>query len=152
MVPSNAIQRTFRLRYGDGCGTAFTIDHNSKQYLVTARHVVSEIKSTDHIEIFHQNDWHSLTCQLVGRAAGDVDIAVLSVPLQLSPPFPLPPTTQGIVFGQEVFFLGFPYNLFADVGATNRDFPLPFIKRATLSSISSVSDTEILFLDSQVVR
>ncbi len=49
--------------------------------------------------------------------------------------------------GQEVFFLGFPYNLFADIGATNRDFPLPFVKRATLSSMSNDPNEDILFLD-----
>lgn len=147
MITSNVFHRTFRLRYGNNCGTCFTIDEDSKQYLVTARHVVAEIKQSDTVEIFYQNQWHTFNCEIVGEASDGIDITVFSVPIQLSPTYALPATTQDIVFGQEVFFLGFPYNLFADIGAMNRDFPLPFVKRATLSSIVNDSNGEMLFLD-----
>lgn len=147
MVPSNALQRTFRIQHGSGCGTSFTVDQGTKQYLVTARHVVAGIKKIDQIEIFFENKWHSLDCEVVGEAAGNIDITVLSVPLQLSPTYSLQATTDGVYFGQDVYFLGFPYNLFADIGAANRNFPLPFIKRATLSSMIDPKGEDILFLD-----
>ena len=147
MITSNVFHRTFRIRYGDGCGSCFTIDEDSRQYLVTARHVVAGIQQSDRVEIFYQNQWHSFDCKLVGEASGNIDITVLSLPIQLSPTYIMPATTKDIVFGQEVFFLSFPYNLFADIGATNRDFPLPFVKRATLSSIVNDSSEEVLYLD-----
>jgi hypothetical protein len=83
----------------------------------------------------------------VGHASGDVDISVLALGFQLSPTRPLTPTGAGIGFGQDVYFLGFPYNLFTDIGANNRDFPVPFIKKAIVSSITKVGDAEVTFLD-----
>ena len=52
MVTSNVIQRTFHIRYGSTTGTAFAIDRNKRQYLITARHVVKGITSGSSIEIF----------------------------------------------------------------------------------------------------
>ena len=40
MVPSNALQRTFRLNYRSESGTCFTLDVDARQYVVTARHLV----------------------------------------------------------------------------------------------------------------
>ena len=54
MITSNVIQRTFHIRRDNSTGTAFTIDRGSKQYLVTARHVVEGIESGNAIEIFHE--------------------------------------------------------------------------------------------------
>lgn len=147
MITSNVFHRTFRIRYGNGCGTCFTIDEDSRQYLVTARHVVAGIQQSDRVELFYQNQWHPFDSELVGEASGNIDITVLALPIQLSPTYPMPATTNDMVFGQEVFFLGFPYNLFADIGAMNRDFPLPFVKRAILSSIVHDSGEEVLYLD-----
>ena len=47
MVPSNALQRTLYIRRSDSVGTAFTVDRNGRQYIVTARHVVDDIASDD---------------------------------------------------------------------------------------------------------
>ena len=45
MITTNAIQRTFHIKRSDASGTAFAIDRASRQYLVTARHVVDGITS-----------------------------------------------------------------------------------------------------------
>ena len=80
MIPTNVLQRTFRVGYGSGSGTCFTIDHDGKQYIVTAKHVVSGIKPTDSVTIYHEKQWKNLQCGLVGLAPGDVDIVVLAPP------------------------------------------------------------------------
>jgi len=38
MVPTNALQRTFHLRYREATATCFTIDVQDRQYIVTAKH------------------------------------------------------------------------------------------------------------------
>ena len=53
MITTNVLSRVFHIAWGDSTGTAFAIDHASKQYLVTARHVVKEIDSGDSIRVFH---------------------------------------------------------------------------------------------------
>ena len=40
MITTNVFSRVFHIAWRDSTGTAFAIDHASKRYLVTARHVV----------------------------------------------------------------------------------------------------------------
>ena len=87
MITTNVLFRVFHIAWGDSTGTAFTIDHASKQYLVTARHVVKGIGSGDSIRVFHEEQWKNLPVDVVGIGEGDADIAVLSCPVRLSPSF-----------------------------------------------------------------
>ena len=136
MVPTNVLQRTFQIKHGDKTGTCFTIDQDGKQYIITARHVVSGFKPQQSISVSHQKQWKDLPCEIVGLGDGDVDIAVLAPPYQISPTHPLPATTALLYLGQDAYFLGFPYGLHTDVGALNADFPLPLIKKACVSSMN----------------
>ena len=60
MITTNVIHRTFHIRWNGSTGTGFTIDRASKQYLVTARHVVRGIQSGHSIKIFHDKKWKDL--------------------------------------------------------------------------------------------
>lgn len=54
----------------------------------------------------------------------------------------------GIVYGQDVYFLGFPYGMTGEIGQMNRDFPLPFVKKAIVSCLQTTQkDAQLLFLD-----
>lgn len=148
MITTNVYSRTFRIKYADSYGTCFTIDVGDKQYLITAKHIVEGILPSDTVEIFHNNHWHTMLVTLVGEAPNQADITVLAPSVRLSPALSLPATNDGIVYAQDVYFLGFPYNLFAEVGEINRDFPAPFVKKAILSSMSkSHNGVQTLFLD-----
>ena len=78
MITSNIIYRTFHIQWNDATGTGFTIDHNSKQYLITARHVVHGIESGNAIKTFHDEVWKNLVVNVVGSGKGDVDVTVLA--------------------------------------------------------------------------
>jgi hypothetical protein len=41
LVPANILQRIFAIRVGEEQATAFTIEVDRKQYLITARHVIA---------------------------------------------------------------------------------------------------------------
>ena len=62
MITSNVIQRTFHILGGEATGTAFAIDRDNRQYLITARHVVKDFTSSSTIGIFHERRWK--TCLL----------------------------------------------------------------------------------------
>ena len=148
MITSNVWTRVFRLKYGDGYGTCFAIDVDDKEYLVTAKHLVAGISDSSTIEIFRQNEWHVLKVRLVGNAPGETDVTVLAGEAPLSPGFPLPPTLHGIAMYQDTFFLGFPYNLYMNTGESNYGFPIPFAKKALLSSSArDENGMNQLFLD-----
>ena len=71
MITTNVLSRVFHIAWRDSTGTAFAIDHASKQYLVTARHVVKGIDSGDSIRVFHEEQWKNLTVDVVGIGDGD---------------------------------------------------------------------------------
>lgn len=135
MVPSNILQRTFRVQYGHATGTCFTIEVDDRQYVVTARHVLQGIGEMDTIAIQHEKQWKPLPVTLVGVGSGDVDIAVVAASQQLSPALPLVPSSDELYLSQDVYFLGFPYGLQIEVGPElNASFPLPLVKKGIASS------------------
>lgn len=134
MVTSNALQRTFRMRFAGNTGTAFTIDIEEKQYLVTASHMLPGY-SGGKIEIYHDGEWKALYCILLGKGdPSDCDIAVLEPQIRLSPNHPFPATAGHLVLGQPAYFLGLPYHYSQDAGHLNRDFPLPLVKGCVISA------------------
>lgn len=143
IVTTNILQRTFRLT-GSQTGTCFTVDVDSRQYIVTARHLVSTIGESGTVTILKDRREVRVPVQLVGHGKGGADVSVLAAPLQLSPTHRLLTTTAGMAIGQDVCFLGFPYGLATDVGSINRHFPIPLIKRAIVSGMVMESDTLLL--------
>ena len=146
LITSNVIHRTFHIGWGDFTGTAFAIDHASKQYLVTARHVVDGIASGNVIKLLHEREWKDLTVNVVGIGRGEVDVAVLACSVRLSSPLPLVASSADLAYGQSVSFLGYPFGW--DVGGEqiNRGVPLPFVKAGIVSAIKS-GDVSRIFLD-----
>ena len=146
LMTTNILQRTFRIRYGGSTGTCFTVDVDDKQYIVTARHILSSIAGQDVVQMQHENTWKSLDVELVGHGQGDIDVTVLAPSIQLSPTHPLPTGTDGMMLSQDVYFLGFPYDLTNDGGNINRDFPIPLVKKGILSAFQ-VGEVKTLLLD-----
>ena len=135
MITSNVIHRTFHIRYQGASGTAFAIDRNDRQYLVTARHVVPDIVSDSPIEILHERQWKTIQVTVVGVGSGDTDVAVLACPVRLAPSNQLEASSDGLIFGQKVYFLGFPFGWNSGSDSINRDFPLPFVKTGIVSAM-----------------
>ena len=144
MITANFIHRTYRIRCGDSIGTGFTMDIDGKQYLVTARHVLARLSQESEIYIFGNNQWIPLQIQLVGHAPDTIDISVLAPERRLTPPdLPVNASSDGVMYGQEVYFLGFPYHFLGIIIFTDEGFPLPFVKRAILSCF----DGNVFLLD-----
>jgi hypothetical protein len=135
-VTSNVIMRVLHMRVSagtdhEGMATAFTIDVDGREYLITAKHVVQGLKENDKIDIFMNGGWSSLNVSIF-RCDDPVDIAVLIPPRQLTVNFELPFESQlNFLMGQDAYFLGFPYGLQAPGGGT---YPIAIIKRGTISA------------------
>lgn len=58
-----------------------------------------------------------------------------------------PATSANLVWGQDVYFLGFPYGLHSS-GDVNDGYPLPLVKRALMSgNIGEQPNPEVFLLD-----
>lgn len=146
MIPIGLLRRVFLMRFGQGSGTCFALDHGGRQYLVTARHCVEHVAEQDTVELRLDGEWRRARVRLAGHAsAPGVDISVLAPETYLVPPWgDLEFTRDGIAFGQEVHFLGFPFGIHG-AAAFMGGCPPALVKRATLSAMSEdISDPILL--------
>jgi S1-C subfamily serine protease len=134
MVPANVLTRVFQLRYKGGLATAFTIEVDGKQYLVTARHAVIGIAAKDVVELRRETDWQSVEVRPIPVAPPEVDIAVLAPAALVSPTLPIELGVKGLYVSQDVAFVGFPYGMLAGVTGVNEGYPIAFVKHGICSA------------------
>lgn len=143
-INNRILQRTFRIRCGRMTGTCFTVDVARRRYLVTAKHIAGAVNHEAVVEIAHEGTWKHLQVGLVGHGDGEIDVSVLA-PQQLfggSAPLTIP---GPMTLAEDVYFLGFPFDMSLDVGKLNADFPLPLVKKAVLSAF--FTDKGLVLLD-----
>lgn len=154
MITFNVIYRTFRLKYGGHIGTGFTIDVNGRQYVATARHIVPSLNEGDStkIEIYHDRQWKALPVCVAWLAKPPADVALLAPHWQLSPAnMVLEPTAGGLVYGQQVYFLGFiELEMLAVPGSTG--YPMPLVRQGILSGLIPQNGTTLIVIDGHNIR
>jgi hypothetical protein len=148
-VPIEILDRTLYVKTPAGTGTAFKLDYNGKMYLVTARHVVAGLPTERAtLQVWKTDKWEDYpTVRTLLPPSAHADIAVLETDEKVLQPYQITvagPTEGGVTFGQQVWFLGYPWGL--GTFATGRQFP--FIKRGTMSAIdASDPAATILYVD-----
>lgn len=133
------------MRFNDNTGTCFSLDIEGKRYLVTAAHMLGGMPSAGSIDIAHTERWLPLPVNLVGRD-DDVDVAVLAPQGLIGASHPVAATTKGMTLAEDVYFLGFPFNIEQIAPfETNAGFPLPLVKKGIISCFGF--DTGVMLLD-----
>ena len=150
MITTNIIQRMLHIGRDNKTGSAFTFDRGGKQYLVTARHVVEGIASSASIFIAQKKRWSIVDINVVGVGEGEADVAVLACQQQLSPTLQLEPSNM-FVYGQQAYFLGFPFGWDSGGEHMNNGMPIPFVKTGIISAFT-LGDTPVkkIYLDAHV--
>jgi hypothetical protein len=141
-VTSNVFERVLNVRVNagtknEGTASAFTLDVDGREYLITAKHVVAGLKEKDKIDIYVNDGWTPIDVEIF-RCDDPVDIAVLIPPTQLTVNFDLPFEKNSFTMGQDAYFLGFPYGIQAPGRGANGPYPFAFIKRGTISAVVPV--------------
>jgi S1-C subfamily serine protease len=139
---TNSLFQVFEIRHGNDTASCFAILDNNKQYLVTARHAVTGLPTVNaELEINKDGYWDKLRANILFPKNAEVDIAVLQISKEIVPPLELTPESKGAFLGQQVYFLGFPYELHSLIG-THR---APFVKSGTLSGNDSSDSTAVIW-------
>ncbi len=150
MITSDILCRVFRIRYKMNAGTAFTIEKDDIQYIITAKHLFDSAKNGDTlaIEILREKRYFPINVKVMFSNNPIIDCAVLKTnPYQeVTGKFSNENSMEGLVLGQDLFFLGFPYNYDALLMSFPKSAtPVPFVKKACLSGLSEKNGQ--LFLD-----
>ena len=151
MITTNTILRTFNIWTEAGSGTAFVLEVKVLRYLITALHVIGNVKAGDKILmcVSKEGKWKSLKerVQVVGATDEKTDIAVLVCPEEMSLPIPrVPPLIAGLGYEQDVRILGFPLGLDSGFSEHTFGFPVPAIKAGIISAFSS-GEPIIIYID-----
>ncbi len=130
----NVLSRVYQIKFNGEGGTAFVVDYEDRQYFVTARHIMASAGDGATASVELQGFNESMKARPVTVLLGKnkcVDVAVL-VPsekkINAAEPIPYP---YKFAFGQEAYFLGFPYGLFTSI---NQGGAVALIKHAYVSA------------------
>jgi len=147
-VTANVLQRVFLIKYGNHFGSSFTVDVGNRQYLISAKHLLSFLQESDIIDIYHESQWKKLEVKRIDLKNPKIDILVLAPAVQLSPPLELDPSIDNIILSQNVYFLGFPFGMYVEAKDLNNFFPMPFVKKGIVSAMAFENKKEkIIFID-----
>lgn len=149
IIPVSLLKSTFHIRIkqiNSGgkhrlvTGTCFTINVDNRQYIITARHLFMDKDNHDDyweflgdtIDIKFNKRWNSIPITIIGHCTQKIDISVLTAQIQipLLGGYEFPTDKNAIWYGDEMFFLGFPHQREADIGA---NIPFPILKSAKVS-------------------
>ncbi len=117
MIPLNTFDIVFNIRVNSSSsGTCFTVPHDKKKYLITARHILPNIEQSQlFIEIETKKGWIKIDFEnLIFPKTPSVDIVAIQLPNTIPDGVRFVTfdyTTEGIKLLEDAFFLGYPYGL-----------------------------------------
>ena len=150
MVTSDILCRTFRIKYGSNLATAFTIESEGLQYIVTAKHLFNNVQSGNSVSvsILNSRQYVRVNAVVFFHLDDKTDCAVLKTSpyIEVTGKYSNENTLEGLTLGQDVFFLGYPYNYDDILSCFPQSHnPVPFVKKACFSGSSD--SMGVLFLD-----
>jgi trypsin-like peptidase len=142
-VTRNVLTRVLMLKTSVDSGSSFTME--VRQYLITAKHLVRGLPPEDTVEYMSEK-WTPITVQIF-KCDDPVDIAVLVPPKQLTETLPLEGTTDKVLFGQDAFFLGFPFGISNAGRDLNGQRPFALVKKGVFSAMNTENGATVIMLD-----
>lgn len=147
---SNVLYRVLRIKTATSSGSAFTIEVDGKQYLITARHLLKGFGSEGEVELWLEGRWSKARGRAIYPSKEVVDIAALDLGRPVTITFPLEASSGGLTLGQQVYFLGYPYGLGTSGAAPVPPGEVPFLKSGIISALDDRDpEASILYLDGQ---
>ena len=146
-MPVEILRQTFQVQTAAGRGTAFTIEVDERQYIVTAEHVLGSASPQTMEMQTSPAGWREVPITVIAMAGRPVDVAVLATNSLLGSRSRVPVGVGTVSYGQAARFLGYPFGLdFTPIPGV-RTAPLPFIKAGILSALRPVpNETGLLEL------
>jgi hypothetical protein len=117
MISQHVFARVFHIRCGSKHGTAFLGTFEGEEYFITADHLISAYSESCPVEYEHQETWHSVPVELLGRGTSinkEFDVAVFKWRGSQIKSESLPLDPNGAFVSDDAYFLGYPYTMASD--------------------------------------
>jgi hypothetical protein len=148
LIDDEVLTQVYRIRIGQEFGTAFTIDVDSQQYLVTVDHLIPTGCGECSIDIWRDNAWMSLTGKAIRPHSSDVAAVAIFLTERLSPESTAWSKVDELQLAQQMDFIGFPFGLRTAENTGAEISEIPFVKTGILSAIDSRNpQAVILYVD-----
>lgn len=149
MLTNNILQRVFRLSVNNRSGSAYTIEKDGQQYLVSASHIFEGQTEVNEVLIYHGKRWKPYNVQIVFNSPKkDADTIIFRLNEPISPTHDVTYNLAGAITGTWCYLLGFPFGFSNGAEEINENYPIPFIKAALLSALDGDSHGFVkLYLD-----
>lgn len=145
MVSANILQRVYKVKYQNNFWAWFTIHRNWKEYLISAKHIFKDFESENwFIEILNSDKWYPITVKKID-CIESVDIIIFEWESPLLSNLEIEIGEEFFV-SQDAYFLGFPFWLETDWLASNNWYPIPFVKKCTISGFD-LKNPKTIYLD-----
>lgn len=151
LITNEIISRVVNIKYENKRASGFIIEQNSKSYIITAKHLFGEKfnhKSNVVVQILQDSVWKYLGGKVLVHTNPQIDIALIETQIKISTPNQFELSTDNALYGDQGYFLGFPYDFkMDDKNGFNAGFPIPFIKNVIISAIINQNGATVLYLD-----
>lgn len=151
MIQAQVYYRVFHVVGERGLlGTAFLIDVDEQQYLATARHLLNDDREEEiNLRHAYMNDGETTTdvMQRVGALDAPADVALLKPSIRLLEVMEAEAASNGLMFTQDVFILGFPHGLALQLDKSQPGRNLPLAKRGILAGSQHTPQGHMFFVD-----
>jgi S1-C subfamily serine protease len=150
-VPSAEILRqTYKIQTDTLSGSSFLIEYNSREYLITAKHLFKKNllnKSIVNINLLSEKENEKFKAKISISRDSSIDIAVLELPVSIKKlkPFNINPT---VTIGQQILFLGYPSFNGNNINTFSKAFGIfPLVKKGIVSALLDLNKYTLYFLD-----
>lgn len=151
MITSKIFERVLHIGVNNEIGSAFVIDHNDENFIITAKHVIESIdfKNGEEIKInvYNNESWINLDCKVYVHNDEEIDIAVLKPLKKYFNLKKIDIGMEGLILGSDLYFLGFPYGMLMDSLPDAYGYPIPFIKKGIISGVLNKYDITSIYID-----
>lgn len=153
-VPIGILNIIFQVRFNGESGSAFAVDVDNKQYIVSARHIfqttkngtLQTIKDGDTLELLIRGKWQPVVVRPILPVLAKTDIIAFAPDKIVAPKIPVMAGLGGVRLGQDVYFLGFPFGLGSRDARTAG--AIPFVKKGVFSAGDSTDDSgRVIYID-----